>query len=319
MSEPSCRWIAAASSGVKRLLRRRRRKVTPSSSARTIVSRSEKTWNPPESVRIGPSQPMKRCRPPSSAIVASPGRKWRWWCCRAGSSCPARAGARVEPFHGRLRADRHEGGRRHVAVRSAQDAGARLAVDRGHREAHGALPSRFRHDRAHIGADSLCTLESGWWDGVPRTTTHARPVTGAASRRRRSRSGTARRSPPGTGARLLDAGEGHHEREQRRARQVEVRHERVHPPELEARRHEQAGAALERRAARQRLERAPPSFRPRRPSRQRGSAPRPAPRPGSARCGSRGHRAAPALTGRNVSSPTCRVIRSTRDRRAAPA
>ena len=25
-----------------------------------------KTWNPPESVRIAPSQPMKRCSPPSS-------------------------------------------------------------------------------------------------------------------------------------------------------------------------------------------------------------------------------------------------------------
>ena len=34
---------------------------------------SEKTWKPPESVRIGASQPMNRCRPPSSAISSSPG------------------------------------------------------------------------------------------------------------------------------------------------------------------------------------------------------------------------------------------------------
>ena len=26
---------------------------------------SEKTWNPPESVRMGPSQPIKECNPPS--------------------------------------------------------------------------------------------------------------------------------------------------------------------------------------------------------------------------------------------------------------
>src|SRR5918995_6187602 len=43
------------------------------------VSRSEKTWKPPESVRIGPSQAEKACSPPSSAITSSPGRKWRWY------------------------------------------------------------------------------------------------------------------------------------------------------------------------------------------------------------------------------------------------
>ena len=43
------------------------------------MSRSEKTWKPPESVRIGPSQLMKACRPPSSAIRSSPGRKCRWY------------------------------------------------------------------------------------------------------------------------------------------------------------------------------------------------------------------------------------------------
>jgi len=53
--------------------------VTPSSSTPTIVSRSENTWKPPESVSSGPSQPMNRCKPPSSAITSSPGRKWRWY------------------------------------------------------------------------------------------------------------------------------------------------------------------------------------------------------------------------------------------------
>ena len=53
--------------------------MTPSSSDASSVSRSEKTWKPPESVRIGPSQDMNACRPPSSAISSSPGRKCRWY------------------------------------------------------------------------------------------------------------------------------------------------------------------------------------------------------------------------------------------------
>ena len=51
--------------------------VTPSS----VILRSSprlNTWKPPESVRIGPSQPMKRCRPPCAAITSSPGRSHRW-------------------------------------------------------------------------------------------------------------------------------------------------------------------------------------------------------------------------------------------------
>ena len=50
-------------------------------------------------------------------------------------------------------------------------------------------------------------------------------------------------------ARLLHAGESHHEREQRRARQVEVRQQRVHAPELEAGRDEELSATLEWSAA----------------------------------------------------------------------
>src|SRR5579871_1965180 len=55
-------------------------------------------------------------------------------------------------------------------------------------------------------------------------------------------------------ARLFDAREGHDERKQRRARQVEVRQEHVDPPKLEARQDEELGATGERRSARERLE-----------------------------------------------------------------
>ena len=36
---------------------------------------NEKTWKPPESVRIGRSQPLKPCRPPAALMISSPGRK----------------------------------------------------------------------------------------------------------------------------------------------------------------------------------------------------------------------------------------------------
>ena len=53
------------------------RKVTPSGvSVRSSLRL--KTWNPPLSVRIGPSQFMKRWSPPSSRTSRSPGRRCRW-------------------------------------------------------------------------------------------------------------------------------------------------------------------------------------------------------------------------------------------------
>ena len=63
------RWCIAPSTWL--------RKLTPSSlslrsSARLI------TWKPPESVRIGRSQFMKRCSPPSRATRSAPGRSIRW-------------------------------------------------------------------------------------------------------------------------------------------------------------------------------------------------------------------------------------------------
>ena len=78
-SLPSASWMAIARSGVRRIgvPSRCEAKVTPSSS--TVRSRPRlKTWKPPESVRIGPSQAMKACRPPRRAIRSSPGRKVRW-------------------------------------------------------------------------------------------------------------------------------------------------------------------------------------------------------------------------------------------------
>src|SRR5215218_8695340 len=63
--------------------------MTPSSSWRRIVWRSEKTWKPPESVRIGPSQAMKSWRPPSPAIRSAPGRKCRWYVLQSRISAPS--------------------------------------------------------------------------------------------------------------------------------------------------------------------------------------------------------------------------------------
>ena len=39
---------------------------------------SESTWNPPESVKVGPFQFMNFARPPASSSTSSPGRSYRW-------------------------------------------------------------------------------------------------------------------------------------------------------------------------------------------------------------------------------------------------
>ncbi len=71
--------MAMARSGVRssRLPSRCERNATPASVTRFRAAML-KTWNPPESVRIGPSQPMNRCRPPARATTSSPGRNARW-------------------------------------------------------------------------------------------------------------------------------------------------------------------------------------------------------------------------------------------------
>ena len=72
-------WIAVEISGVRRcgVPSTWLRKVTPSSSIVRMPA-SDMTWKPPLSVRIGPGQSMKRCRPPSSETRSGPGRSIRW-------------------------------------------------------------------------------------------------------------------------------------------------------------------------------------------------------------------------------------------------
>ena len=79
ISASSTRWMRMDSSGVRKqgspLTGDWKR--TPSS---VILRNSPRlyTWYPPESVRIGPSQPMKRCSPPCAPITSSPGRSHKW-------------------------------------------------------------------------------------------------------------------------------------------------------------------------------------------------------------------------------------------------
>src|SRR5574340_1384976 len=79
MSEFSTRWMRIESSGVRNSLSPFTGdwNFTPSSVILRNAPRLN-TWNPPESVRIGPSQPMKRCKPPCAAITSRPGRSHRW-------------------------------------------------------------------------------------------------------------------------------------------------------------------------------------------------------------------------------------------------
>ena len=75
-SGPNAAWTAIECSGVNRWIDPSRwlLKVTPPSSI-SRRSPSETTWNPPESVRIGPFQPMNPCRPPRSRMRSWPGRR----------------------------------------------------------------------------------------------------------------------------------------------------------------------------------------------------------------------------------------------------
>ena len=79
MSEFNTRWMRIDSSGVSinlsPLIGEANR--TPSSEILRMAPRLN-TWNPPESVRIGASHAMNRCRPPCFATTSSPGRNHRW-------------------------------------------------------------------------------------------------------------------------------------------------------------------------------------------------------------------------------------------------
>ena len=78
MSLPRLDWICMDSSGPMKIFRPSmwEEKVTPSSLIFRRDAR-ENTWNPPESVRMGPSQFMNLWRPPICRTIWSPGRRWR--------------------------------------------------------------------------------------------------------------------------------------------------------------------------------------------------------------------------------------------------
>ena len=79
MSAPMARCRSITDSGVNRwaLPSMWLRNWTPSSVI-LRMSLSECTWNPPLSVSMGRSQPLKRCSPPAASITAVPGRRYRW-------------------------------------------------------------------------------------------------------------------------------------------------------------------------------------------------------------------------------------------------
>ena len=90
---------------------------------------SDITCKPPESVRIGSGQRMNVCSPPSAATRSAPGPQHQ-----VIGVAEQDIGARsadivmVHALDRRLRADRHESGRAHHAVRGRYLAGARGAI-----------------------------------------------------------------------------------------------------------------------------------------------------------------------------------------------
>ena len=121
MSTPSACWISTTSSGVSRCSvppSRWERKRTPSS---RMVRRAARlhTWKPPESVRMGPSHAMKRCRPPSSRDQGVTGPEEQVVGVGEDDLGPDLPEVRRgEALDRAQRADRHEGGRLHRAVRA---------------------------------------------------------------------------------------------------------------------------------------------------------------------------------------------------------
>ena len=103
-------------------------KVTPSS--RTLRSGPRlNTWKPPESVRIGAFQPMKRCRPPCAAMTSRPGRSHRWNVLPRTICAPDVAQlVRRHRLDRAVSADRHEHRRLDAAVRQRERAAARAAA-----------------------------------------------------------------------------------------------------------------------------------------------------------------------------------------------
>ena len=80
ISAPNCSWILIEVSGEKKSLSPFKwfLNVTPSSVI-FLFSANEKTWNPPESVRIGPSQFINLCNPPAFSTMSAPGLIDKWY------------------------------------------------------------------------------------------------------------------------------------------------------------------------------------------------------------------------------------------------
>ena len=103
------------------------------------MSRSEKTWKPPESVRIGPFQPENAWMPPSSSTMCSPGLEVEVVRVAEDHVGAERAHlVGMERLDGPLRADGHERRGADLTVGRGEDAGARRAVRRVDAERHRA-------------------------------------------------------------------------------------------------------------------------------------------------------------------------------------
>ncbi len=78
MSERRVRWMRIDSSGERNTgaPSMGERKLAPSSLILRMSARLN-TWNPPESVRMGRPQFMKRCSPACASITSRPGRRKR--------------------------------------------------------------------------------------------------------------------------------------------------------------------------------------------------------------------------------------------------
>src|SRR5690606_33209130 len=74
ISDPIVRWMSTTDSGVKSCAQPSRcdwKRTPPSEMVR--LDASEKTWYPPESVRIGPDHCMNLWSPPAPASTSTPG------------------------------------------------------------------------------------------------------------------------------------------------------------------------------------------------------------------------------------------------------
>src|SRR5215472_10261455 len=118
MSESSTRWMRIDSSGERntREPSTGEAKLTPSSLIRRR-SASENTWKPPESVRIGLSQPIMRSRPQEQVERVAEDD--------LGADVAQRS--RRHRLDRAVRADRHEGRRLDRAARQRDAAAARGA------------------------------------------------------------------------------------------------------------------------------------------------------------------------------------------------